>query len=96
MNGLPDAEIESDLQASLIVVVGGRHLDVDGDPLRMRLGSADCDDAVGAPKVAEELLDQAWIAEPDDHFSHCLARIPTRQVGTCGSGLLDRLGSWLF
>jgi hypothetical protein len=96
MDRLPDAEIESDLQASLIIVVGGGHLDVDGDPLRMSLGSADCDEAVSTPKVAEELLDQAWIAEPDDHPSHCLARIPTRQVGTCGSGRLDRLGSWRF
>jgi hypothetical protein len=94
MNGLPDPEIEGDLEPSLLLAAGGRHLDVHGHARPLSVALAERGDAVGMPKVAEELLDQVWIAELDDHLSHCPARIPRRQVGTCGSGRLARLGSW--
>jgi hypothetical protein len=54
--GLPDAEVERHLHTSLLVVVRLRYLDLDGDPLGMRLDLAEIRDAVGTPKEADELV----------------------------------------
>jgi hypothetical protein len=54
--GLPDAEVERHLHASLLVVVRLRNLDRDGDPLGMRLDLAEVRHAVGTPKKADELI----------------------------------------
>ena len=72
MRRFPDSEVERDLHPRLLVVVGLRDLDLDGNALRVRLDLADVGDAVGTPKEAEELLGEARVTEPHVHTSHSL------------------------
>jgi hypothetical protein len=67
MDGLPDAEVQGDLQASLLLVVGGGHLDDNRDAPRVCVHVAERDDAIGSPQVAEERFGEARIAEEHDH-----------------------------
>lgn len=69
MNGLPDAEVERDLHAGLLLVVGLRNLDLDGDPLGVRLDFAETRDAVGTPKEPDEFIGETRITKSDEHLS---------------------------
>jgi hypothetical protein len=72
MNGLPDAKVERDLHAGLLLVIGLRNLDLDSDPLRVRLDFAEIGDAVGTPKKPDEFVGETRIAKSDEHLSHFL------------------------
>lgn len=72
MNRLPDPEVERDLHAGLLLVVRLRNLDRDGDPLGVGLHVSEVGDAVGTPKVADELVGEARITQSDEHLSHFL------------------------
>ena len=72
MRGLPDSEIERDLHAGLVVVVGLRNFHLDGNALGVRLDVADVGDAIGTPQEAEKLLGQTGITDPHTHHSDSL------------------------
>lgn len=76
MDGVPDGEVEGDLETGVLLVVGGLHLDVERDAHSVRVDLAQADDAFGTTKVAEELVGHIRIAEPDDHLSHSRAEHP--------------------
>ena len=72
MHGLPDPEVERDLHAGLLVVVGPRNLHLDRNALGVRPDVADVGDSIGTPQEAEELLGQTGITDPHAHRSHSL------------------------
>jgi hypothetical protein len=67
MDGFPNTEIESDLEASLRLVVRRGYLDLNSDSILLSLDVADVGNAIGAPEVDEELVRQSGIAEAHDH-----------------------------
>jgi hypothetical protein len=67
MDGFPDAEVERDFHARLLLVVGLGNLDLDGDSFRVGVHVAEIGDAVGPPQEADELVGETGITQSDEH-----------------------------